>query len=323
MAATAAESELGAAGEMAATEAAAAARVSNHHSSLSLREESLGDQGVQYLRPARTVAPERFGQLGIRWPTEQRKSYCAEVRVQVPGWIGDNRIWVGSFPTLEKVKRAIDAVLHFSGETPHHFVYSQGFFERAPPEFEEAPETEEFKSFLKRMVHKYANDIREVPDRKPISESPNSPHNSSLCASPYIRAPPRKRDLHEGITSDYENSALMFSVTSSPTASASSSTEVLLSIQNFDEDFSIADSDEDHDDPGACESSVANPEDLASLWPWSAFETFCEDDDDVQGNQIATFTMAWDSLAMPGAHNPPPGSITPTSESHFMCILES
>jgi hypothetical protein len=36
MAATAAESELGAAGEMAAT-AAAAARVSNHHSSLSLR----------------------------------------------------------------------------------------------------------------------------------------------------------------------------------------------------------------------------------------------------------------------------------------------
>lgn len=37
MAATAAESELGAAGEMAATEAAAAARVSNHHSSLSLR----------------------------------------------------------------------------------------------------------------------------------------------------------------------------------------------------------------------------------------------------------------------------------------------
>ncbi|CAK9190775.1 unnamed protein product [Sphagnum troendelagicum] len=318
MAATAAESELGAAGEMAATEAAAAARVSNHHSSLSLREESLGDQGAQYLRPARTVAPERFGQLGIRWPTEQRKSYCAEVRVQVPGWIGDNRIWVGSFPTLEKVKRAIDAVLHFSGETPHHFVYSQGFFERAPPEFEEAPETEEFKSFLKRMVQKYANDIREVPDRKPISESPNSPHNSSLCASPCIRAPPRKRDLHEGITSDYENSALMFSVTSSPTASASSSTEVVLSMQNFDEDFSIADSNEDHNDPGARESSVANPEDLASLCLLPAFETFCEDVDDVQGNQTATFTMAWDSLAMPSAHNPPPGSITPTSESHFM-----
>jgi hypothetical protein len=119
-------------------------------------------------------------------------------------------------------------------------VYSQGFFERAPPEFEESPETEEFKSFLKRMVHKYANDIREVPDRKPISESPN----------------------------DYENSALMFSATSSPTASASSSasssTEVL-SMQNFDVDFSIADSDEDHDDPGALESFVANPEDLASL----------------------------------------------------------
>ncbi len=36
MAATAAESELGTTGEMAATEAAAA-RVSNHHSSLSLR----------------------------------------------------------------------------------------------------------------------------------------------------------------------------------------------------------------------------------------------------------------------------------------------
>jgi hypothetical protein len=286
------------------------------------REESLGDQGVQYLRPARTVAPERFGHLGIRWPTEQRKSYCAEVRVQVPGWIGGNRIWVGSFPTLEKVKRAIDAVLHFSGETPHHLVYSQGFFERAPPEFEEAPETEEFKSFLKRMVHKYANDIREVPDRKPISESPNSPHNSSICASPRIRAPTRKRDLHEGITPDYENSALMSSGTSSPTASASSSTEVL-SMQNFDVDFSIADSDEDHDDPGALESFVANPEDLASLWLWPAFETFCEDDDDVQGNQTATFTMAWDSLAMPSAHNPPPGSITPTSESHFMGPLES
>jgi hypothetical protein len=37
MAATAAESELGAAEEMTATEAAAATRVSNHHSSLSLR----------------------------------------------------------------------------------------------------------------------------------------------------------------------------------------------------------------------------------------------------------------------------------------------
>lgn len=292
----------------------------------------MGDQGVQYLRPARTVAPERFGHLGIRWPTEQRKSYCAEVRVQVPGWIGDNRIWVGSFPTLEKVKRAIDAVLHFSGETPHHFVYSQGFFERAPPEFEEAPETEEFKSFLKRMVHKYANDIREVPDRKPISESPNSPHNNSICASSYIRtsprihAPTRKRDLHEGITPDYENSALMFSATSSPKASASSSasssTEVL-SMQNFDVDFSIADSDEDHDDPGALESFVANPQDLASLWLWPAFETFCEDDDDVQGNRTATFTMAWDFLAMPSAHNPPPGSITPTSESNFMGLLES
>jgi hypothetical protein len=110
----------------------------------------------------------------------------------------------------------------------------------------------------------------------------------------------------------------MFSVTSSPTASASSSTEVLLSMQNFDEDFSIADSDEDHDDPGARESSVANPEDLASLWLSPAFETFCEEDDDVQGNQTATFTMVWDSLAMPSAHNPPPGSITPTSESHFM-----
>ncbi len=295
-------------------------------------EESLGDQGVQYLRPARTVAPERFGHLGIRWPTEQRKSYCAEVRVQVPGWIGDNRIWIGSFPTLEEVKRAIDAVLHFSGETPHHFLYSRGFFERAPPEFEEAPETEEFKSFLKRMVHKYANDIREVPDRKPISESPNSPRNSSICASPYIRtsprirAPTRKRDLHQGITSDYENSALMFSATSSPTASASSSasysTEVL-SMQNFDEDFSIADSDEDHDDPGALESFVANPEDRASLWLWRAFARFCEDDDDVQGNQTATFTKAWDSLAMPSAHNPTPGSITPTSESHFMGLLES
>ncbi len=51
MAATAAESELGAAGEMAATEAAAAARVSNHHSSLSLRFRfvlfvNLGDLGV-------------------------------------------------------------------------------------------------------------------------------------------------------------------------------------------------------------------------------------------------------------------------------------
>jgi hypothetical protein len=291
-------------------------------------ESSLGDQGVQYLRPARTVAPERFGHLGIRWPTEQRKSYCAEVRVQVPGWIGHNRIWVGSFPTLEKVKRAIDAVLHFSGETPHHFVYSQGFFERAPPEFEEAPETEEFKSFLKRMVHKYANDIREVPDRKPISESPNSPHNNSICASPYIRtsprirAPTRKRDLHEEITSDYENSALMFSATSSPTASASSSTEVL-SMQIFDEDFSIADSDEDRDDPGALESFVANPEDMASLGLWPALESFCEYDDDVQGNQTATFTMACDSLAMPSAHNPPPGSITPTSESHFMALPES
>jgi hypothetical protein len=111
----------------------------------------------------------------------------------------------------------------------------------------------------------------------------------------------------------------MFSVTSSPTASASSSTEVLLSMQIFDEDFSIADSDDDHDDPGARESSVANREDLASLWLLPAFETFCEDDDDdVQGNQTATFTMASDSLAMPSAHNPPPGSITPTSESHFM-----
>jgi hypothetical protein len=231
------------------------------------------------------------------------------------------------------VKRAIDAVLHFSGETPHHFVYSQGFFERAPPEFEEAPETEEFKSFLKRMVHKYANDIREVPDRKPISESPNSPHNNSICASSYIRtsprihAPTRNRDLHEGITPDYENSALMFSATSSPKASASSSasssTEVL-SVQNFDVDFSIADSDEDHDDPGALESFVANPEDLASLWLWPAFQTFCEDDDDdVQGNRTATFTMAWDFVAMPSAHNPPPGSITPTSVSHFMGLLES
>jgi hypothetical protein len=230
------------------------------------------------------------------------------------------------------VKRAIDAVLHFSGETPHHFVYSQGFFERAPPEFEESPETEEFKSFRKRMVHKYGNDIREVPDRKTISESPNSPHNNSICASlyiltsPRIRAPTRKRGLHEKITPDCENSALLFYATSSPTASASSSasssTEVL-SMQTFDVDFSTADSDEDHDDPGALESFVANPEDLASLWLWPAFETFCQDDDDMQGNQTATFTMAWDSLAMPSAHNPPPGRITPTLESHFTGLLES
>jgi hypothetical protein len=85
----------------------------------------------------------------------------------------------------------------------------------------------------------------------------------------------------------------------------------------------IADSDEDHDDRGALVSFVADAEDPASLWLWPAFETFYQDDDDVQGNQTATFTIAWDSLAMPSAHDPPPGSITPTSESHFKGVLES
>ncbi|KAH9537265.1 hypothetical protein CY35_16G042300 [Sphagnum magellanicum] len=120
------------------------------------------------LRPARNLAGTHcsFGVRSWKEKGNRRDGFYGEVRlVDVPGWIGPNRVWIPKCSTLNELARGIDAVLFFSGEVPHYFFYPEGHFDLS----ENAKETETVKSFLGRMETKYSKDDRELKIRTPIS----------------------------------------------------------------------------------------------------------------------------------------------------------
>jgi hypothetical protein len=120
---------------------------------------------------------------------DRRDGFYGEVRlVGVPGWTGDNRIWISKCSTANELARGIDAVLFFSGEKPHYFNYPEGHFETG--ELKIAKETETTKSFFGRMTKKYSKKNGVLTIRTPISPPISGPASASYTAEESATAEP-------------------------------------------------------------------------------------------------------------------------------------
>jgi hypothetical protein len=70
------------------------------------------------------------------------------VEIRPPGSL--KKIWVGTFDTRDKAKRAYDAAVYLTGKEPFYFVYPEGYFSSRPP----TPSKEDVQTQAKKFAEK-------------------------------------------------------------------------------------------------------------------------------------------------------------------------
>lgn len=88
---------------------------------------------------------------GIRDPKGRVKGHRVEIR---PAG-SSTKIWVGTFSTREKAKRAYDVALYITGKDAYYYKYPRSYF----PERKSAPKAE----YVKDMAKKYAEKTEKFP----------------------------------------------------------------------------------------------------------------------------------------------------------------
>jgi hypothetical protein len=88
---------------------------------------------------------------GIRDPKGRVKGHRVEIR---PAG-SSTKIWVGTFSTREKAKRAYDVALYITGKDAYYYEYPRGYF----PERKSAPKPQ----YVKDMAKEYAEKTEKFP----------------------------------------------------------------------------------------------------------------------------------------------------------------
>lgn len=119
---------------------------------------------------------------GIRDPKGRVKGHRVEIR---PAG-SSTKIWVGTFSTREKAKRAYDVALYITGKDAYYYKYPRGYF----PERKSAPKPQYVKEMAKEFSEKtekfpvnpsslIMGHVSLVPET--ATNSPRSPENSLVA----------------------------------------------------------------------------------------------------------------------------------------------
>jgi len=83
---------------------------------------------------------------GIHEPKGRVRGFRVEIRPHG----SSKKIWVGTFDTRVKAKRAYDAAVYLTGKEPFYFVYPEGYFSSCPP----VPSKEDVQILAKKFAEK-------------------------------------------------------------------------------------------------------------------------------------------------------------------------
>lgn len=138
-----------AADEDAATNSRVAKSSINREAGISARALPVTDMMVEY-----EGKMHRIMSRGIRDPRGRVKGHRVEIR---PAG-SPTKIWVGTFSTREKAKRAYDVALYITGKDAYYYEYPQNYF----PERKSALKPQD-KQYVKDMAKKYAEMTEKFP----------------------------------------------------------------------------------------------------------------------------------------------------------------
>ncbi len=238
------------------------------------------------MRPARNPAGTNCS-FGTRPSKETKDSYPGEVRlVGVPGWTGDNRVWIRKCSTPDERARAIDAVLFFSGEETHYYSYPKGHFEIG--ELKIAKETETTKSFFGRMTRKYSKKNGVLTIRTPISPPTSGPASAFYTAEESATAEESEDNANARRNPTIAESSQSLQAPQPPIASAQKT----------------ADKCTDEYDYGVMQLLLCSEDQAPSR-------------DGGESHRLAGFSTVLNYTATPGAQNHSPG-VTPSFDKFFV-----